>query len=192
MNINRASYQAFHLSDLLKRRRKNGSPLPTTCNFYYQHDFITLFQNSLAGIFAVCAPLYLQGRSLKEISALTGFPYSTLRSQLVQGGLTLRPNKSVSSSKVLRQSFKNSAPPPYGYCYLDGRLQKDPREYPVLQIIEQQRRQGKNPTSIARYLNARQFKPRKGAAWRQPTVYNIVQRLIQQTSGGSHHTEDQQ
>lgn len=168
----------------------NGSPLPTTCNFYYQHDFIALFQNSLEGIFAFCAPLYLQGRSLKEISALTGFPYSTIRTQLVKGGVTLRPNKSVSSTEVLRQRFKNSSPPPYGYCYLDGCLQKDPREYPILQIIEQQRQQNKNPTSIAKYLNGKKLKPRKGKVWKQPTVYYIVQRLNQPTNNGSQHTEE--
>jgi hypothetical protein len=127
------------------------SHLPTTCNSYFQHDFIEFFQNSPERIFAVCAPFYLQGRSLKEIVDLTGFPYSTIRSQLVAGGLTLRTNKSVSSSEILRQRFKNSAPPPYGYCYLEGRLQKDPREYPILQIIDQQRRQGQNPTAIATF-----------------------------------------
>ncbi len=158
------------------------SPLPTTCNFYYQHDFITLFRNSPAGIFSVCAPLYLQGRSLKEIVALTGFPYSTIRSQLVAGGLTLRTNKSVSSIKILRQRFKNSTPPPYGYCYMDGRLQADPREYPILQIIAQQRKLGRSPTAIAQYLNERKFKSRKGGAWKQPTVYYIVQRLESQTT----------
>lgn len=160
---------------------KIGSHLPTTCNSYFQHDFIELFQNSPEGIFAICKPLYLQGRSLKEIVALTGFPYSTVRSQLVAGGLTLRANKSVSSSEILRQRFKNSTPPPYGYCYLDGRLQADPREYPILQIIEQQRRQGQNPTAIALYLNGRKIRPRKGKVWKQPTVYNIIQRLNEQT-----------
>lgn len=157
--------------------RQNGSPLPTTCNSYFEHDFIELFQNSPDRIFAVCKPLYLQGHSLKEIAALTGFPVSTVRSQLVAGGMTLRTNKSVGSTEILRQGFKNSAPPPYGYCYLGGHLQPDPREYPILQIINQQRQLGQSPTAIARYLNSRKFKPRKGKIWKQPTVYYIVQRL---------------
>lgn len=50
--------------------------------------------------------------------------------------MTLRPNKSVSFIGNQRQTFKSGAPPPYGYCYLDGALQKDAREYPVLQIID--------------------------------------------------------
>jgi hypothetical protein len=158
-----------------------GSPLPTTCNSYFEHDFIELFQNSPDRIFAVCKPLYTKGRSLKEIAALTGFPVSTIRDHLVAGGVTLRANKTVSSSEVLRHGFKSSARPPYGYCYLDGRLQPDPREYPVLQIINQQRQLGQSPTAIARYLNSRKFKPRKGKIWKQPTVYYIVQRLREQT-----------
>ena len=50
----------------------------------------------------------------------------------------LRSKKSVSFLGNQRQTFKNSAPPPFGYCYLEGRLQKDSREFPVLQIIEKQ------------------------------------------------------
>lgn len=176
-----------NLGILIKKfgEKKLSSHPPTTCNFFYNHDFIRLFENSIARIFDVCAPLYLHGHSLKEISAMTGHPYSTLRSQLVDGGLTLRSNRSVSSNSILRQGFKNSAPPPYGYCYLDGSLQKDPREYPTLKIIKQQWQLGKNPTDIARYLNGRNTKPRKGRIWKQPTIYYIVQRLQQEDSYGS-------
>jgi hypothetical protein len=120
---------------------------------------------------------YEQGRSLKEISAATGIPYSTVRDQLVALGVTFRTNKSVSSSEVLRQHFKNSTPPPYGYYYLDGRLQKDPREFPVLTIIQSLSQRGKNPTEIAQHLNKLKKPTRTGKAWKQPTVYYIVQRL---------------
>lgn len=157
-----------------------GRPLPSSCNFLQQHDFTEYFEKSMENIFSQTAPLYLKGHSIKEISAMTGFPYTSIRDQLVKGGMTLRINKSVSSNEVLRQSFKNSAPPPFGYCYLDGALVKDPKEYPIFQIIEKQWRLGQSPSAIARLLNDRKLKTRKGNIWKQPTIFNIVQRLNQQ------------
>jgi hypothetical protein len=142
-----------------------------------QHDFAKYFEKSVENIFAQTAPLYLKGHSLKEISAMTGYAYTTIRDQLVKGGVTLRINKSVSSNEVLRQSFKNSAPPPFGYYYLDGALVKDPKEYLALQMIDQLRLRGESPTAIANRLNDKKVKTRKGNIWKQPTVYNIIQRL---------------
>ncbi len=156
---------------------KRGRPLPTTCKFLQQHDFTEYFEESVENIFAQTAPLYQKGHSLKEISAMTGFPYTTIRDQLVKGGVTLRVNKSVSSTEVLRQSFKNSAPPPFGFYYLDGALVKDPKEYPILQMIDQLRRRGKSPTAIAKNLNDKKIRTRKGKIWKQATVYYIIQRL---------------
>jgi len=98
--------------------------------------------------------------------------------------VTLREQNAVSSTEVLRRKFKSSAPPPYGYCYLNGRLERDPREFPTLQIIDQQRRLGRSPTAIAHYLNDRKFKSRTGKNWKQPTIYYIVQRLNEQPLTG--------
>lgn len=156
---------------------KIGRPHPATCKFLQQHDFTEYFEETVENIFAQTAPLYQKGHSLKEISVMTGFPYTTIRDQLVKGGVTLRINKSVSSTEVLRQPFKNSAAPPFGYYYLDGGLVKDPKEYPTLQMIDQLRRRGKSPTAIANRLNDKKVKTRKGNVWKQPTVYNIIERL---------------
>ena len=89
----------------------------------------------------------------------------------------MRENIPASSLKGARRSLKTSPTPPYGFCFLDGRLQKDPREYPTFQMIKEQSRRGKNPSEIARYLNGRKIKTRTGKAWKQPTVFYIVQRL---------------
>lgn len=113
---------------------------------------------------------------------MTGFPFSTVRDHLIAAGVTFRPLRPVSVSVTLRQRFKSSAPPPYGYCYLDGRLERDPREYPTLQIMKEQWRRGKSPTEIARYLNGRNIKTRTGKAWKQPTVFYIIQRLKNEPS----------
>ena len=156
---------------------RNGSPHPLTCNFLNQHDFITFFEDSLDRIFEICEPIYRQGRSLKEISILTGFPYTTIRDQLVKHGVTLRTNTAVTFQESLRQSTKGVAALPYGFCYLEGRPAKDSKEYSVLQIIHTHWQLGRTPTDIARHLNAKGFKTRHGKDWKQPTVFYILERF---------------
>lgn len=158
-----------------------GSHLPTTCNYYYIHDFIELFQDDISRIFEICSPLYQQGYSLTEISNQTGFPWTTIRNQLVKGGMTLRPNKSVSAEQVFRQNFKSSTPPPYGYMYLEGKLQKDSKEFPTLQIIWQQWTLGQTATSITGYLNSKKLKTRSQKEWKRQTVLNILERFENKT-----------
>ncbi|MBL7545531.1 MAG: hypothetical protein JNL11_17055 [Bdellovibrionaceae bacterium] len=156
---------------------KFGRHLPTTCNLSQVHDFIQISIHLISQPNADFKTFYDQGYSIYEIAEQFGLSYSTVRNQLVKLGVTLRTNKSVSFSPNQRQTFKNSAPPPYGYCYLEGRLQKDPREYPILQMIEKQRQLGRTPTEIAKFLSGKGFKTRHGKLWRQAHVFNIVQKL---------------
>jgi len=130
----------------------------------------------------ICEPLYQSGYSLSEICAMTGFPQSTIRDQLVRAGVTLRAAKSVTFSKDLRQSFKNSASPPFGFVYLEGRLQKDAKEFPVLQIIWQQWRQGRSATDITHFLNGKKLKTRNHKEWKRTTVLNILERFENKTT----------
>ena len=161
--------------------RKFGSQPLRTCNYYQQHDFVELFQEDISRIFDVCSPLYLQGYSLTEVSNLTGFAWTTIRDQLVKGGVTLRPKKSVNSSEVLRLKFKSSTPPPFGYVYLEGQLQKDQKEFPVLKIIWNQWRFGQSATNITHYLNDKKFKTRNHSEWKRTTVINILERFENKT-----------
>jgi len=141
------------------------------------HDFIEITIHLITQENHDLKGFYEQGHSINEIADRLRLSYSTVRDQLARQGVTLRTNKSVSFSKDQRQTFKNSAPPPYGFCYLEGQLQKDPREYPILQIIEKQRQQGRSPTEISRFLSGKGFKTRHGKSWLQAHVFNIVQRL---------------
>lgn len=154
-----------------------GSHLLRTCNYYFSHDFIELFQEDVSRIFDICSPLYEQGHSLKEISKMTGFPYTSIRDQLFKGGVTLRPNKSVSASEILRHKFKNSSPPPFGYYYLEDQLQKDPKEFPTLQAIWKQWQLGQSATAIMKYLNAKKLKTRNQKEWKRETLLNILERF---------------
>lgn len=141
------------------------------------HDFIEITIHLITQEIHDLRAIYEQGHSINEIADQLGLAYSTVRDQLARQGVTLRTNKSVSFSKDERQTFKNSAPPPYGFCYLEGQLQKDPREYSILQVIEKQHQLGRSPTEIARYLSGKGLKTRHGKPWRQAHVFNIVQRF---------------
>lgn len=141
------------------------------------HDFIEISIHLISQENHNLKALYEQGHSVNDIADLLGLAYSTVRDRLERQQVTLRPGKSVSFLNNQRQTFKNSAPPPFGFCYLEGQLQKDPREYPVLQIIEKQRQQGRSPTEIARFLSDKGFKTRHGKSWLQAHVFKIIQRL---------------
>jgi len=156
---------------------KIGSQPLRTCNYYQQHDFVELFQKDISRIFNVCSPLYLQGYSLSEVSNLTGFAYTTARDHLVKGGATLRPKNSANSKKISRQKYKSSAAPLFGYVYLEGKLQKDQKEFPVLQIIWNQWKIGQSATSITHYLNDKKIRTRKHREWKRTTILNILQRF---------------
>ncbi len=161
---------------------KFGRHLPTTCNAIQVHDFIEISIHLISQENPDLRAFYELGHSIHEIADRLNLPYSTARAQLVKQGVTLRPKKSVSFLKNQRHTFKSSAPPPYGFCYLDGRLQKDSREYPTLQIIEKQRQLGRSPTEIARFLSGKSYKTHHGKTWRQAHVFNIIQRLKVQNS----------
>jgi hypothetical protein len=167
----RESVRMFKFLDRIGRH-----PL-STCNLTQVHDFIEIQVHLISQENPELKTLYEQGNSIEDVARLLGLSFSTVRSQLVKQRVTLRPNKSVSFIGNQRQTFKSGAPPPYGYCYLDGALQKDAREHPVLQIIDKQRQVGRTPTEIARYLADRKYKTRHGKVWNQALVFNVVQRL---------------
>ena len=154
-----------------------GRPCPATRNQIVEHDFIELFQDSTSRIFEICAPLYVKGHSLKEIARTTGFPYTTIQSQLVQNGVTLRPKSSVGTTKALRHGFKSGAPPPFGYRYIASRLEKDTNEYPILIVICRQWQSKKSATVITHYLNRIGYKTRNQKIWKRTTVLNIIERF---------------
>ncbi len=156
---------------------RNGSHLPTTCNLSQVHDFIEFHISKITSKKSDLKALYEQGHSIPEIASQLCLSISAARSHLLKLGVSLRPKGSVNFAKVKGNNFKSSAPPPYGYCYLDGHLHKDPREYPILQIIERQTQVGRTPTEIARYLNDKKYKTRHGKTWRQAHTFNIIQRI---------------
>jgi hypothetical protein len=74
---------------------------------------------------------------------------------------------------------KVQARPPFGFCFLDGEITKDTREYPVLTLIHSRWKSGQNANSITAFLNARGIRSRLGKEWSWRAVRNIVQRFEQ-------------
>ena len=52
--------------------------------------------------------------------------------------------------------------PSYGYYVFQGMLVKDPKEYPVVQLIESLWKQGRRICDIKNELSKRKIKPRRG------------------------------
>lgn len=75
---------------------------------------------------------------------------------------------------------KQGARPYYGFCYFEGEIVKDPREYPTLVLIHDLWREGKAVHVIVKELNNRFLASRTGRRWSWAVVSNIVTRF---TSG---------
>lgn len=125
--------------------------------------------------------MYEKGLSVSSISDQTGYALSTIHNCLKKGGLTLRSSTKGNKQDKHRQHFKKFGPPPYGFCYLEGHLEKDPREYFVLQIIRQQWTLKKSLVDIAAYLNGKKIKTRSQKIWRPPIISKIIKRFEEET-----------
>lgn len=141
------------------------------------HDIIELSILVKADLFAELASRYEAGLSLREIAEETGIPKSSVRSELVRRGVTLREKTSASSPKVWRKTGKRNTKPPYGFCYFEGRIVRHPKEYPVLRQIHQQWKSGRNANSIAAWLNGKRCPSPMGKQWSWNSVVNILNRF---------------
>ena len=150
---------------------------PITCNTFYLHDFIQFTPQIFFPLGPKIRTFYESGHSIEDAAQLSGVAFSTARNYLVRLRVPLRSAHAVSFLGRQRQSFKSSASPPYGFCYLDGRLEKDAREHHVLQTIISQRQLGRTPTEIARFLNSKILRTRGGKPWTQAHLFKILQRL---------------
>lgn len=141
------------------------------------HDFIELFQKSKHRVFSIVEPLYSEGHSLNDIVKMTGIPYSTINQVLRKNGVQMRPKGSVHSKQIFQQKIKSSTPPPFGFTYIGGQLEKDAKEYPTLLVIYQQWRLGQTASAIVRHMNHKGFKTRQRKLWSRTAICNIIKRF---------------
>lgn len=74
-----------------------------------------------------------------------------------------------------------SAKPPFGFCYFQGQVIKDPREYPTLQLIQSLWKQGTSISSIVRKLDEKGIRTRMKKPW----SYNVIKSIIGRLADGS-------
>lgn len=91
--------------------------------------------------------------------------------------MVLRPKDPTPEQVTRWRIGKTKAPPPFGYCYFQGKLVKNPIEYDTLLKIHRQWKAGMDVNELTRYLNAKKLKPRKAKEWHNKAVKKIIARF---------------
>ncbi len=141
------------------------------------HDIIEKQFNKKADISAEIAKLYVNGLSLRDVGKELNLSKTKVRTELQRAGVELRPKDPTPKEVARWRIRKTKAPPPFGYCYFQGDLVKNPIEYDVLLKIHRQWKQGMDANEITRYLNGKKLKPRKAKAWHNKAVKKILARF---------------
>lgn len=102
---------------------------------------------------------------------------TSVREHLIKAGVAIRPKDPTPEQVVRWRITKTKAPPPFGYCYFQGKLVKNPVEYDTLFKIHRQWKAGMDANELTRYLNAKKLKPRKAKAWHNKAVKKILARF---------------
>lgn len=120
---------------------------------------------------------YKSGSSLGQIAKLLGYSKCKIRTELKKAKVIIRASLTQETNQRPINSFKQSALPYYGFCYFEGQISKDPREFPVLLKIHMQWSQGRNAHDITKSLNEAKILSRKGKTWSWAAVKNILNRF---------------
>lgn len=100
-----------------------------------------------------------------------------VRACLFKEGIKLR-NKYAEAMELRRHKRgKQGARLYYGFCYLEGEIVKDPREYPTLVLIHKLLKDRYTIHQIVKELNRRNLASRTGRRWSWASVKNIVNRF---------------
>jgi hypothetical protein len=141
------------------------------------HDFIRFPFFVKTNRLTEIEPLYRKGMSLNEIERSTGIKKSSVRKFLLNAGVVLRSKHPDTSITKWRTRGKTHAKPPYGFCYVDGRIARHPKEYPTLLAIIRRWKDGQRANSIATYLNDKRIPSPMNKTWSWNSVDNIIKRI---------------
>ncbi len=159
--------------------RKFGSLDHRLPELFQIHKKIELFEYDKQAIIESYAQLYNKGLSLADISKQTGKAKSVIRDNLVRAGVELRDKVAVPISKLKAEKGKTSIRPPYGFCYFQGRIVPDPKEYENLMLIYRLWKLNTNPNRISDTLNEKKIRPRAAKFWNRNSIVNILTRFEQ-------------
>ena len=143
-----------------------------------------------ARISEIFVDLYENGLSLTDISRQTGKAKNTIRDSLLRNGTKMRTKVAVPVTYAVRSAGKGNIRPYYGFCYFQGKIVPDPREYENLALIHRLWSSETNPNCFADTLNAKKIPARSAAKWNRNSVVNIITRFetkqVTLTKGGSY------
>ncbi len=121
--------------------------------------------------------LYENGWSLREISKHYGCCKNRVRAQLLKAGITLREKARLATHKQRLMRGHGGGSAYFGFCYLQGQLVPDPREYPTLLTIHRLWSENISVREITRRMNHAKIPSRTGRKWNWAVVNAIVERL---------------
>lgn len=114
---------------------------------------------------------------MRDIANLFGCSKGKIRTQLRKSGREPRDFSTRAARKAQLKRGKTNARPYFGFCYLDGEVVKDPREFPTLQLIHRYWCQGKSAHYIRIELDQAKSRSRLGKAWSWIAIQNILERF---------------
>jgi hypothetical protein len=108
---------------------------------------------------------------------MIGCSKSKVRSALRRCGIKPRESTAQATNERPLKSGKQGVLPYYGFCYFEGQIIKDPREFPTLQIIHRGWSRGESIHQINLQLNHAGVLSRKGKTWSWAAIQNTVARF---------------
>lgn len=145
------------------------------------HDIIEFFEIRTPRIFEIVAPLYQKGLSITEIANQTGLKRTAIWKSLKPKRDELRPRQSAPYERWRKGHKRTGARPPYGFCFLQGEIVREPKEYPTLLLIHALWTQGEGISDILRDLKGRGLKSRTGKVWN----YGVIKMTIGRMKSGA-------
>lgn len=109
----------------------------------------------------------------------TGFKRNAVWRELKKHIKDLRAQEPVPFDRWRKGRGKTRARPPYGFCYLDGEIIRDPKEYPSLKLILNLWNRDVSLGDIQRTLSGKGFRSRTGKPW----SYNVIKAAVTRSYG---------
>ncbi len=158
-----------------------GEPSLSLTELHQQVDLTPYFpkiKNRISAADAkITLELYKKGCSLGDIAEQFSCSKNKVRSCLLRNGIELRERVTLDKPGRFLKPGKHSARPYYGFCYFEGSIVKDPREFPVLQKIHRLWSRGKTIHQINLEMNRAKTPARTAKNWSWAAIKNIVSRF---------------
>lgn len=164
-----------------KASKEIGRPSHPISELFQIHEIIELPGCDRPRINDDFVELYENGMSLRDIARVTGKAKNTVRDALQRTEVELRPKVTLSTVEAKGARHKSNVRPFYGFCYFQGSVVPDQREFENLILVHRLWKSGANPNRIAETLNSRKVPARSAKVWNRNTVVNIITRFENKT-----------